>query len=493
MIIKSKQSNWTYFVFYITPTVFILLTVVVVSYFSINETIQRIGDTYIEKYETIVQEVIIENRSALLSPLDCEALHRNLRYERDIDEMQIINSHKIICSSKSKTSYSQPLLTQTPSESTWVTILPIPNTSDVSVAIVNHAIYDSKEYYAVSLINRDYMRSTLGYRSDPRIKSAVLVINEMTAPAGSVIVQGLFSYSATSELFGHKIAISASSELIESRVLFYLFSAFPASLFMYLLIYLARSRFISQRGIYNEMLTGLKLGEFILNYQTQVNGSNHEIFGLEVLVRWQHPEKGLLYPDVFIPLMEEFDLINELTTYVLSKASEELEFFSRDKPIHLGINFPPGYFSQNDNLALVIKHNEKLRKLGIKLGLEITERQFLDKQARQGIEYLRMHGLDVLIDDFGTGQTSLSVLQNTSVDYIKVDKCFIDSIGSNSVNAPVLDAIIALAKGLDVQLIAEGVEYQEQADYLVVRGVLLHQGYLYSKPRPMKELEINSY
>ncbi|MFL0866792.1 EAL domain-containing protein [Vibrio parahaemolyticus] len=490
---KGKQSKWAYFVFYATPAAFILLTVVSISYISINETIKTIGDTYIEKYEEILQEVIVENRSALLSPSDCEALHRNLRYERDIDEMQIIHSRKVVCSSKHKASYSNPLLTQISSKSTMITILPIPNTFDVSIAIANHAIYDGMEYYAVSLINRDYMRSTLGYRSDPRIKSAVLVIDEMTAPAGSDIAQGLFVYSAVSNIFGHQIIISASHDLIENRVLFYLFSAFPASFVTYLLIYLARNHFSSQRGIYNEILKGLKRGEFILNYQTQVNGSKRDIFGLEVLVRWQHPEKGLLYPDVFIPIMEEFGLINELTTYVLSRASEDFECRIQDNPIHLGINFPPCYFSQHEHLAIIIKHNEKLRKLGVKLGLEITERQFLDKKASQRINYLRENGLEVLIDDFGTGQTSLSVLQKTSIDYLKIDKCFVDTIGSDSVNTPVLDAIITLAKGLDVGLIAEGVEYQEQADYLIDRGVLLHQGYLYSKPRPLEEIKLSSH
>ena len=131
-----------------------------------------------------------------------------------------------------------------------------------------------------------------------------------------------------------------------------------------------------------------------------------------------------------------------------------------------------------------------MRARGIHLGLEITERQLIDNRAKSAIEYLRQHGLEILIDDFGTGQTSLAMLETTPIDYLKIDKCFVDSIGSQSVTAPVLDAIISMAKGLDLKLVAEGVEEQSQADYLVSRGVAIHQGYLYSKPVPFESLSL---
>lgn len=112
----------------------------------------------------------------------------------------------------------------------------------------------------------------------------------------------------------------------------------------------------------------------------------------------------------------------------------------------------------------------------------------IDSNAIQHIAALRVHGIQVLIDDFGTGQTALAVLQHMKVDYLKIDKCFVDTIGIESVNSSVLHAIVRLAGDLSVELVAEGVETKEQADHLKALGVNIHQGYFYAKPLPYAEV-----
>ncbi len=153
---------------------------------------------------------------------------------------------------------------------------------------------------------------------------------------------------------------------------------------------------------------------------------------------------------------------------------------------------PPGYLVGSQVIRKIENIHRKLKTNNVELSIEITERQLIDDSARKHIAALRVHGIPVLIDDFGTGQTALAVLQHMKVDYLKIDKCFIDTIGIDSVNSTVLNAIVRLAGDLNVDLIAEGVETEEQAAHLRSLGVTLHQGYLYAKPLPYAEVVSNA-
>jgi EAL domain-containing protein (putative c-di-GMP-specific phosphodiesterase class I) len=229
----------------------------------------------------------------------------------------------------------------------------------------------------------------------------------------------------------------------------------------------------------------------VLHYQPQFNALNGKVSGVEALVRWNHPERGLVYPDVFIPILEECGLINSLTDIVVDKAISDFLEISLSTPFHLGINFPPDYFLVKGKCERLVSYAEQLKANGITLGVEITERQLLNSQAKSAISHLRSNGVEILIDDFGTGQTSLSMLESTPIDGLKIDKCFVDSIGHDSVNVPVLDAIISMAQSLNLSLIAEGVEELEQANYLKSKGVAVQQGYFYGKPMEITSLKLS--
>lgn len=225
-----------------------------------------------------------------------------------------------------------------------------------------------------------------------------------------------------------------------------------------------------------------------MHYQPQVDSSTGKTFGYEALVRWPHKQKGFISPDEFVPAAEESGLVEMLTDFVLERACEDFSQFKFEQSVHLGINVPPGYLAGAHVIRKIETIHRKLKQYNVEMSIEITERQLIDGEARCHIAALRLHGIQVLIDDFGTGQTALAVLQHMKVDYLKIDKCFVDTIGIDSVNSTVLNAIVRLAEDLHVDLIAEGVETREQAAHLTMLGVNLHQGYFYAKPLPYSEV-----
>ncbi|MEI8671591.1 EAL domain-containing protein [Vibrio sp. SA48] len=264
-----------------------------------------------------------------------------------------------------------------------------------------------------------------------------------------------------------------------------------------LMVMLPYVRFISKISDRREcfvldMKEGLNKKEFFIVYQPIVNGYSRNIESLEALIRWKHPTLGIISPDEFIPLAEERGIINDLTDYVLELTLEELQQSNTLSILSLGVNIPPSYLGSVERVKKLKYYTEQFRKIGIGLIAEITERQVLEPEGVAYLDLLRDYGLKFAIDDFGTGHTSLSMIQNIKFDYLKIDKCFIDKVGLKTTNPAVLDMIIELGDRLGVITVAEGVETKEQADYLIRSGVNKLQGYYFSKPLPLDEIEMNS-
>ncbi|WEM45142.1 EAL domain-containing protein (plasmid) [Photobacterium sp. DA100] len=484
---KQMRKYLRFFV-YVSPLVVIFATGSYLVHNSINEVLVTTVNRYIQEANEIFSDVESENKTALLDPQNCVLLERNLRYEHDIEEMQILLNQDVICSSRGDRVDVQPI--HIPSDELFSTLVIIPDPYSITgagLSVINKDTINTG-YYAVSSIDKAYIRSKIGYMLDNRFKRAVLFIGESSAPVGQSKRGINPQYIAKSDLYEYEILLEASDKFTSERKTFYFLLFIPITLVVYLTLYFARYLFSRKRSMYTEVKLALKMREFFLHYQPHIDASSGCVFGVEALVRWQHPSRGIVYPDLFIPLMEEYGLMDELTDYVLNAAYHDLAGKDFREGIHLGINVPPGYFSNPKNIRLLKLYKNKFDGIGISLGLEITERQFLDSVACESISRLRTFGIDILIDDFGTGQTSLSVLERTNIDYLKIDKCFVDSIGHQSVNAPVLNAIINLAKELNVGIIAEGVETDRQAQYLLTQGVTLHQGYLYAKPARIEKL-----
>ncbi|WP_099207469.1 EAL domain-containing protein [Xanthomonas citri] len=227
-------------------------------------------------------------------------------------------------------------------------------------------------------------------------------------------------------------------------------------------------------------------GEFIVHYQPIIALDSGACVGAEALVRWQQPDGVLVPPDAFIPLAEQSGLILPITDLVVAEVIRELgPTLAADPALHVAINVSADDIKSGRVQGVLA---QALRGTGVDSGqlwVEATERSLMDiDAARTTITHLRGAGHTVSIDDFGTGYSSLQYLQGLPLDALKIDKSFVDTIGTHSATSAVTAHIIEMAKTLRLRTIAEGVERQEQLDYLRAHGVDLAQGWLFSRALP---------
>ena len=241
-----------------------------------------------------------------------------------------------------------------------------------------------------------------------------------------------------------------------------------------------------------ELRTALRRGELEVHYQPIIELATGHCCGAEALVRWRHPTHGLVHPGLFIAMAEETGLVLPMTDWMLRRVRDDLlTHFPDRSDFHIGVNLVAQHFDDNsivDEVRLVLEGSGLDPSV---LMLEATERQLIDERegtARRVMEAIRALGCTLALDDFGTGQSALAYLQRFPVDYLKIDKAFVDTIGTDSLSRSVLDAIIDLGHRLQMRLIAEGVEHAHQAQYLRERGVQLAQGFYFSPPLPVADL-----
>ena len=233
--------------------------------------------------------------------------------------------------------------------------------------------------------------------------------------------------------------------------------------------------------------------QFTLFYQMQV-GRTGDIFGAEVLIRWQHPERGLVSPFHFIPLAEETGLILPIGDWVLETACAQLEKWKDDpvaQHLQLAVNVSARQFHQTDFVERVNTVIEKFAIDPCKLKLELTESLVLDNvdDTIAKMLALKVSGVRFSMDDFGTGYSSLAYLTQLPLDQVKIDQSFVRDIDVKSTNAVIVQTIIGMANNLNMEVIAEGVETDQQRDFLERSGCFTYQGYLFGKPVPVDEFE----
>ncbi|MBU1352725.1 MAG: EAL domain-containing protein [Gammaproteobacteria bacterium] len=249
----------------------------------------------------------------------------------------------------------------------------------------------------------------------------------------------------------------------------------------------------ARAALENDLRTALEQGQFTLHYQAQV-GCGVRVVGAEVLIRWHHPTRGLVPPFEFIPLAEETGLILPTGLWVLQTACAQLKRW-QDNPatdhLQLAVNVSARQFRQADFMEQIV---EVLRQTGARpdrLKLELTESLALDNvdDTIAKMNALRSLGLRFSMDDFGTGQSSLSYLTRLPLDQLKIDQSFVRNIGIQHTDALIVQTIIGMAHSLGIDVIAEGVETEEQRAFLERHGCSLWQGYLFSKPVPLESFE----
>ena len=242
----------------------------------------------------------------------------------------------------------------------------------------------------------------------------------------------------------------------------------------------------------NDLRKAIDRDELVLHYQPQVDSDTGSVIGAEALMRWEHPERGLVPPFKFIPLAEEMGLIGDLGQWGLEEACRQmvaLQAEGLDLPkVSVNVSalqFTPSFMQRvADVLAETGLHPKRLE-------LELTEGILMDSSdaTLQALVRLKSLGVKLSIDDFGTGYSSLSYLSKFPLDELKIDRSFVIAMDRSENDASLVIAIIAMARSMNLELVAEGVEDHEQYRFLRRHGASVIQGYLFSKPLPVDELK----
>ena len=241
-----------------------------------------------------------------------------------------------------------------------------------------------------------------------------------------------------------------------------------------------------------DLRKAIERNELILHYQPQVDISTGSVIGAEALMRWQHPERGLVPPFKFIPLAEEMGLISALGEWGLEEACRQMVELQAE-----GFELP----KVSVNVSALQFNHEFIKKVGavladtglrpMRLELELTEGIMMDgtEAVVRSFEDLKELGVQLSIDDFGTGYSSLSYLSRFPLDELKIDRSFVIDFDKSENDASLVIAIIAMARSMRLKLVAEGVETRDQYQFLKRYGANVIQGFLFSKPVPIEELK----
>ena len=259
-----------------------------------------------------------------------------------------------------------------------------------------------------------------------------------------------------------------------------------AGLILALAVFFITRRQMSMRSL---IKGALRRKEFFLAYQPIIELRGGRCVGAEALIRWRRPDGQFVRPDLFIPVAEETGLIHDITKEVMLLVAQDATRFLKAHPdLHIGINLSSRDLVMEETGHLV---SALIKGMGVKphnILVEATERGFMQADvARRIMDDIHALDVKIAIDDFGTGYSSLAYLEKFKLDYLKIDKSFVDTMGGKAATSQVAPHIIEMAKSLKLEMIAEGVESEGQVRFLQERGVQYAQGYFYAKPMPFIE------
>lgn len=246
------------------------------------------------------------------------------------------------------------------------------------------------------------------------------------------------------------------------------------------------------RTLYEELRRAVSKGEIVPWYQPIVDATTERIAGVEVLARWEKPDGTVLSPASFIAEAESSDLIITMTRHLMDQAARELPPLMENQPCwHIGVNVTQAHIQETGFITECHSFTAAFPPETISLNIELTEREPFGNSEALRSRLVRLHasGIGIALDDFGTGYANMEYLSEIPVDVIKIDRVFVSRIGQGAAAEQLLLSLIEMAKALNMKIVAEGVETEEQADWLREHGVGWLQGYFYSRPLPHRELK----
>lgn len=461
----------------------------------VEDKVKGVGAIYVSHIDTLVSHANeISHYALALKDSECQQLYNYMLFQPYFRSALIYDSQHVYCSSKTgdiDTPLSIVSATENLEISNQFIITGTPFMPEVP-AIVSSKWDPKSKHGAAVIIEGQYLLDSFVQPDvfPSAVINVALSINGKTIPESLEFIE---NEVMTLDSEDHRFSVLLEMSPAFFRHFFWIFFAIslPFSIILITgsILFVLYSR-LSRHSLADDIRSGIENGEFFLVYQPVICAEDGKAKGVEALVRWQHPQMGLVRPDLFIPIAEESKLIVPLTNYIFEKALKDFANMKVEAGFRVAFNVAPEHFTQDDIESKFIHLRDSLDRIGVKPLIEITERQLLTPDICQRIESLRQLGILVAIDDFGTGQTTLSLLQTMPLDYLKIDKCFIDTIGQDSVTSHVLDTIIELSHKMNYVVVAEGVETQEQADYLTSRQVHFLQGYLFAKPMKLADLKL---
>ncbi len=243
----------------------------------------------------------------------------------------------------------------------------------------------------------------------------------------------------------------------------------------------------------NNLKAAFEDDEYLIHYQPVIDIHKNEIVGVEALLRWHHPEKGMIQPADFVSVVEDCGLIVALGEWMIFSICKQISLWQESGLKHqqVSINLAPRQFKEQDLVAVFTQAIAENNIDASSLSVEVTERTLIDNigEVEGTLKKLRAMGMQVMLDDFGTGYASLAYLKDFPVDVVKIDRVFVTGIPDSKEDSAIVEAIAGLTRGLKLRLLAEGVENDRQLDMLKSVGCQFAQGYYWSKPLPGDEYE----
>ena len=243
----------------------------------------------------------------------------------------------------------------------------------------------------------------------------------------------------------------------------------------------------------NNLKAAFEDDEYLIHYQPVIDIHKNEIVGVEALLRWHHPEKGMIQPADFVSVVEDCGLIVALGEWMIFSICKQISLWQESGLKHqqVSINLAPRQFKEQDLVAVFTQAIAENNIDASSLSVEVTERTLIDNigEVEGTLKKLRAMGMQVMLDDFGTGYASLAYLKDFPVDVVKIDRVFVTGIPDSKEDSAIVEAIAGLTRGLKLRLLAEGVENDRQLDMLKSVGCQFGQGYYWSKPLPGDEYE----
>ncbi|MGC0918688.1 cyclic di-GMP phosphodiesterase [Pantoea agglomerans] len=461
---------------------------------------ERQHQQLLENSRTALQQTLSSLINSTLSPLipfthtACNTINRELTsraaFAGNLRAILLVKEGNAFCSSATG-SFNLPLNVIAPlsdiSRDIDLQLMPgtplQPNKPALALWIKNPGSVQSGVFATLNITLAPYQLLASGH---PEITGMALVAQRSALTSWQSVVmqnknlptplhrQALTGYPLQFVLYGSTLAFSDYQNILLSGLLLSLLVS--GACWLLLSVYQRPGK---------ELIRGMKRGEFHVEYQPLVTSHDGQPYGMEALLRWTHPTKGPIPPDVFIHYAEAQNLIIPLTRHLFQLVSRDAHLLCHTIPRHacLSLNISPLHLADNGFRQDVLRWLDTMPADHFTYVFEITERAMVrDENVGELFDWLHQQQIHIAIDDFGTGHSALIYLERYDFDYLKIDRGFVQSIGTDSLTSPVLDTVLQLAKKLNLKSVAEGVETGEQAAWLINRGVTHLQGYIFSRP-----------